>query len=304
MFKGILDFLTSMLSDDSKVSSKRVVGFGTWLLFVAVVIVYLTNYLVIQSEILYAIVTIICGCFGLNAIIDAKAFGKNKVKDNFLKTETETKDNEVVKKTVTQSSSVSENAKEPISPIQTEVSNKVIIETKKLEIEDADILDGIKEDFKKPLDGTKTKTLLAAGTAYLGTTEVAGSGDNKVILDFAKKADISWYNDDATPWCAIFANAMCDISGLKETKSAMAKSFLTWGKAITIEEAFRDNTNVVGIFHRGNPNGSSGHVAILKQVSEDRKTAQMLGGNQSDKVCIQNFKLDDKFLGFRRGEYV
>lgn len=87
MFKGIKSFFSSMLSDDSKVSSKRVVGFGTWLLLVGVVIVHLITKMIVQGELIYALEIIIIGCFGLNAMIDAKAFGKNKVKDNFEKLE-------------------------------------------------------------------------------------------------------------------------------------------------------------------------------------------------------------------------
>lgn len=75
-------FFRSMLSDGSDVSSKRVVGFGTWLLFAAMVIDYLITYKVIQSELIYAAVGLVTACFGLNAWVDTKAFGKNKVKDN------------------------------------------------------------------------------------------------------------------------------------------------------------------------------------------------------------------------------
>lgn len=275
-----------MLSDGSDVSSKRVVGFFSFLLFVAVVIFHLITGTIVQNELVYLLVGLITACFGLNAWIDAKALGSNSVKDN------------PKEKKTSDEPKVIQKPKE-VSPIQDKV-----LSTDEPIIEDADILDGLKEGFKKPLSDIKAKNLLAAGNMYLGTAEVPGSGNNKAILEFAKRADISWYRDDATPWCAVFVNAMCDIVGLKETKSALAKSFLKWGKKITIGEAAKDNTNVVGIFHRGNPNSSNGHVAILKQVSSDGLSAVMLGGNQSDKVCLQNFKLDSKFIEFRRGEYV
>lgn len=294
-------FFMSMLSDGSDVSSKRVVGFGTWLAFMAMIVVYLINYKVIQSELIYAVVGLITACFGLNAWIDAKAFGSNKVKDN-AKLE---KKSEVKIETT------------KISPVEgkVEVKQEVKVEKPKVEvpkvvipepIEDADILDGLKDNFKQPTNTipVKPKTLLEAGSYYLGVSEVNGTASNKAILEFGKRADISWYNNDSIPWCAVFVNAMCDIVGLKETKSALAKSFLTWGKKVSIDEAIKDSTNVVGIFHRGDKNSSTGHVAILKDISADKKFANMLGGNQGDKVCIQRFRLDDKFIGFRRGELV
>ncbi len=294
-------FFKSMLSDGSDVSSKRVVGFGTWLAFIGMLVMYFINYKVIQSELIYAVVGLITACFGLNAWVDTKAFGKNKVKDNAeleKKSEVVKEDNPPIKETtiVTPSAPV-------VTPVTvTPISKPVVVEP----IEDADILDGLKENFKKPTTSipVKPKTLLEAASFYIGVSEANGADSNKAILEFGKRADISWYNNDSIPWCAVFANAMCDLVGLKETKSALAKSFLSWGTKISIEEAAKDNTNVVGVFHRGDKNSSSGHVAILKDISADKKFANMLGGNQGDKVCVQRFKLDGKFITFRRGSYV
>lgn len=278
-------FFKKMFSTSTEVDDKRVVGFLGFLLFVAMVIVHLTNKQIIQGELIYALVGLICGCYGLTSI-DYRGFSKNKVKDNFLKPEQIEEVEKIIEKV---------SKKEDTKPIIVEKK------TESLEpIEDADILDGIKEEFKKPIKDVAPKNLLSAGMVYIGIAEQAGADSNKVILDFARRADIAWYKSDETAWCAIFVNAMCDIVGLPETKSALAKSFLKWGKSISIEEAAKDNTNVIAIFHRGNPNSHTGHVGILKQISDDRKTALILGGNQSDKVCVQSFKLDNKFIGFRR----
>lgn len=279
------EFFKKMFSISTEVDDKRVVGFLGFLLFGTMIIVHLFSKQIIQGELIYAIVGLICGCYGLTSI-DYRGFSKNKVKDNFLKPEQIDEIEKVIEKV-----SKKENIKPTIS--QKKVEN---IEP----IEDADILDDVKSKFKEPLKDINPKNLLAAGQVYLGVAEKPGNESNEVILEFARRADIKWYNADSIAWCAIFVNAMCDIVGLPETKSALAKSFLTWGKQISIEQAAKDNTNVIAIFHRGNPKSHTGHVGILKQVSEDRKTALILGGNQSDKVCIQNFKLDDKFICFRR----
>ncbi len=294
------EFFGSMLSEDSKVSHKRVVGFGSFLMLVALAINHMITGKAVQGEILYVFAGIVGSAFGFSAWIDARAFGKNKVKDN---AELEKKSEVLIEETPPIKGTTTVTPSTPVvTPVTPSVSKPVIVEP----IEDADILDGLKENFKKPTTSipVKPKNLLEAASFYIGVSEANGADSNKAILEFGKRADISWYNNDSIPWCAVFANAMCDLVGLKETKSALAKSFLSWGTKISIEEAAKDNTNVVGIFHRGDKNSGSGHVAILKDISADKKFANMLGGNQGDKVCIQRFKLDDKFITFRRGSYV
>lgn len=279
------EFFKKMFSISTEVDDKRVVGFLGFLLFVSMVIVHLVNKQIIQGELVYAVIGLVCGCYGLTSI-DYRGFSKNKVKDNFLEPEQVKEVEKIIEK---------------VSKKEDTKTKTVETKTESLEpIEDADILDEVKGKFKDPLKDINPRNLLAAGQVYLGVAEKPGTDSNEVILEFARRADIKWYNADSIAWCAVFVNAMCDIVGLPETKSALAKSFLKWGKSINIEEAAKDNTNVIAIFHRGNPKSHTGHVGILKSVSDDRKTALILGGNQSDKVCVQNFKLDDKFLGFRR----
>ena len=275
------DFFKKMFSTSTDVDDKRIVGFLGFLLFVAMVVVHLTNKQIIQGELIYAVIGLVCGCYSLTSV-DYRGFSKNKAKDNFLKPEQIDEVEKVIEKV---------SKKEDIKP-------KVVENVEP--IEEADILDEIKEKFKDPVKDVAPKNLLASGMVYIGVCEQAGADSNKTILEFARRADIKWYNSDEIAWCAIFVNAMCDIVGLPETKSALAKSFLKWGKSISIEDAAKDNTNVIAIFHRGNPNSHTGHVGILKQISDDRKTALILGGNQSDKVCVQSFRLDSKFIGFRR----
>lgn len=298
------EFFSNMLSDDSKVSHKRVVGFSSFLMLVALAINHMITGKAIQGEILYVFAGIVGSAFGFSAWIDAKAFGTNKVKDNAkLEKKTEV-DNEVIppiKGTTVVTFSSPVVTPTTVTSISKPIEPKTVV-VKEL-IEDADILDGLKDNFKKPTITipVKPKTLLEAGSFYIGVSEVNGNDSNQAILEFGKRADITWYNNESIPWCAVFVNAMCDIVGLKETKSALAKSFLNWGIKVSINEAIKDSTNVVGVFHRGDKNSGSGHVAILKEITSDKRFALMLGGNQGNKVCIQRFKLDDTFITFRRG---
>lgn len=61
--------------------------------------------------------------------------------------------------------------------------------------------------------------------------------------------------------CAINVNAALSARGIRGTGSAMAKSFLNWGRASG------PVPGAVVVFHRGSPRSPTGHVAIVASVS-------------------------------------
>lgn len=69
-------FLKKLFSDDGEISSKRVVGFGAFLLVVEIVqfAIFGKN---VQEFIFFGLLSLIGACFGLNALID---ISKNKTK--------------------------------------------------------------------------------------------------------------------------------------------------------------------------------------------------------------------------------
>jgi uncharacterized protein (TIGR02594 family) len=77
-------------------------------------------------------------------------------------------------------------------------------------------------------------------------------------------------------WCAAFVGWCLDKVGIKGTRSASARSYLSYGKSV-------GKTNVpfgaIAVF--GVPNSGSGHVAFVAEDKGDKLIC--IGGNQSDK---------------------
>jgi len=60
--------------------------------------------------------------------------------------------------------------------------------------------------------------------------------------------------------CAVNVNAELARRGIQGTGSAMAKSFLNWGRSTS------PTPGAVAVYHRGGPRSKSGHVAIVSRV--------------------------------------
>lgn len=121
-----------------------------------------------------------------------------------------------------------------------------------------------------------------AGMSWIGTKEQPGSGDNPVILNWAKEegGDIAAeYTHDVIPWCALFANHVLTQVGLKGTGTLWALDFAKWGQKL--------DGPAVGAFAPMQRSGG-GHIPIV--IGRDQRGNIMcLGGNQSDAVNIKPF---------------
>ena len=127
----------------------------------------------------------------------------------------------------------------------------------------------------------------------IGTKEVLGDKSNPVILKWAKDLNLqSIYGTDSIPWCGLFMAHVCQISELEIPKMSLrAREWLNWG--VKKEHAMLGD---VLIFSR---NGG-GHVGIY--VGEDTKCYHVLGGNQSDRVCV--VRIDKtRCIGVRRTKW-
>ncbi len=138
----------------------------------------------------------------------------------------------------------------------------------------------------EPLWITEAKQLV-------GTTEVAGSANNPVIMGWAKDLD-QWYPGDDIPWCGLFV-AHCMAYGSPDTPQNFnrlgARAWLNYGG-----EASK-MYGVIAIFWRTHKTQSSnGHVGFL--VGEDADTYHILGGNQSNTVNVTRVS-KSRLLGFR-----
>lgn len=119
------------------------------------------------------------------------------------------------------------------------------------------------------------KMLLEALKLY-GTHEREGSGDNPVILDWAKELGLKQYTTDAIPWCGLFVALLAHRSGKAMPSSPLwALSWATWG-----DKSPAPALGDVLVFKRQ----GGGHVGLY--VAEDADYYHVLGGNQGDAVSI------------------
>lgn len=84
----------------------------------------------------------------------------------------------------------------------------------------------------------------------------------------------------SVPWCSAFVNFCVKQAGFDSTGSAMARSWLTWGR-----DAGGLVPGCIVILERGRP--PQGHVGFFVGMDGDR--VRLLGGNQHDAVNIASF---------------
>ncbi len=110
-----------------------------------------------------------------------------------------------------------------------------------------------------------------------GVVEAPGSANNPKITAWAKECGIGAYSTDAIPWCGLFM-AVCAkrANWARPPNPLWARDWALWGKPRTGGAMLGD----VLVF----PRGSGGHVAMY--VGEDATHYHIIGGNQSDQVCI------------------
>jgi len=136
---------------------------------------------------------------------------------------------------------------------------------------------------------------------FVGIKEVPGSTANPQILAMLK-LDLNWPQDDSVPWCSGFVNYIAWLLRLPRSKSLRARSWLTIGEVIDLEEAEAGFDLVV--FKRGGGNqpgpeiiDAPGHVGFYAGI--EGKKVLVLGGNQGDSVSISSYP-KSRLLGVRR----
>jgi len=96
-------------------------------------------------------------------------------------------------------------------------------------------------------------------------------------------------DDSKVSWCSVLMNYMIQSVGGKGTRSAIARSWLSWGKEC------KPFQGCIVVFKRGN-SGWEGHVAFY--IKEDKDFVWCMGGNQSNDFNISKYR-KDAVLGYR-----
>lgn len=100
--------------------------------------------------------------------------------------------------------------------------------------------------------------------------------------------DIRRFIDDAhvgaegEPWCAIFANAMLELSGIPGTRSASSQSFVGHPNFVSLTGPA---LGAIAVFWRQSRASGLGHVGFYRGEAGDR--VYVLGGNEGDAVKIE-----------------
>jgi len=123
----------------------------------------------------------------------------------------------------------------------------------------------------------------------IGQTEIRG-GENQRIIAYHATTTLK-AKEDEIPWCSSFVNWCIYQAGLIGTNSAAAKSWLNWGRAITVPE---EGCICIVRQKKSGADASTGsasgyHVAFW--LKEESNRVFLLGGNQGDQVKISSFGL-------------
>lgn len=139
---------------------------------------------------------------------------------------------------------------------------------------------------------TINQLALKIAVKEIGVVEISGVKDNPRIVEYHKYTTLK-ATDDETPWCSSFVNFCISKAGGVPTSSALARSWLKWGVAVSTPEP---GDIVVFSSSRG---VSAGHVGF---VYKNRGAyLEVLGGNQDNQVKISTYtKL--RVLGYRRAK--
>lgn len=130
-----------------------------------------------------------------------------------------------------------------------------------------------------------------------GVAEVAGGAraNPRIVQMFADAGRVDVTSDEIA-WCGAFAAACLSRSGVSlaaipKPERLMARSYLKIGTPI-------DDPRIgcIAVFTRGDPTAATGHVGFV--VGSTPTHLAILGGNQSNKVCVAHYPRA-RLLGLR-----
>ena len=130
---------------------------------------------------------------------------------------------------------------------------------------------------------------LTVALTQMGTTEIPGPESNSRIDEYLKV--VGQPADDDIAWCAAGANWCVVESGYKGTGKANAQSFMHDSNFIKLD---KPRLGCIVVFKRGSEPWM-GHVGFWLDMH--RKYIRLLGGNQSNRFGINNYK-ENTVLGY------
>jgi len=126
--------------------------------------------------------------------------------------------------------------------------------------------------------------------AELGVKEIPGEKDNPRITEYLSSV-FDYAQHDEMPWCSAFVSWVMTKAGYESTHSALARSWLSYGRAVTKPER-----GDIIILERGS-HPWQGHVGFFDGLINNQYN--ILGGNQGNAVSYRVFD-KSRLLGIRR----
>jgi uncharacterized protein (TIGR02594 family) len=131
---------------------------------------------------------------------------------------------------------------------------------------------------------------LAFARAQIGVKTFAPGFSNPRITQYHDHTNLKGYDDKAS-WCSSFVNWALAKVGIEGTGSALARSWLEWGKSLA-----EPQLGCVVVLSREDPNGWKGQVGFFVRI--EAENIVLLGGNQLDEVRENSYPLKS-VLGYR-----
>lgn len=126
--------------------------------------------------------------------------------------------------------------------------------------------------------------------AEMGVRTFGAGESNPRITEYHDHTNIRGYDDKAS-WCSSFVNWSFAQVGVVGTRSALARSWLDWGRILE-EPVF----GCVVVLTREDANSWKGHVGFFLRADEGH--VHLLGGNQLNEVR-EHFYPQSTVLGYR-----
>ena len=121
--------------------------------------------------------------------------------------------------------------------------------------------------------------------SQIGVKEIKGIKDNPQIIKYFDEIGFNGKQlKDETAWCSAFANWIAKTSGLKYSGKLDARSWINTGCKVKPSTA---RVGDVLVFWRVSKSDWRGHVGFY--INEDDDNYYVLGGNQSNSVCIKPY---------------
>lgn len=130
----------------------------------------------------------------------------------------------------------------------------------------------------------------------LGQRDYPDPQHNPRVIEYLDTTSLQ-ANNDETSWCSAFVNWCMLKAGQRGTNNAGARSWLTFGQALTTPRP-----GCIVILWRESPSSWKGHVGFFEGFDVGNRV-RLLGGNQGggvewDEVCVANFP-QERILGYR-----